>query len=175
MNQGSRGYTHGHYEGILSAISVGFFLILIGTIFVTTPNLLHNVDTFLNHFNTIQVGNTNTYVPAPQDLPIYIDAYLAVYLAAREFSLIWGVFLIAALGARFLLDSPLRRKAENIGDIVFWLGATYLIQTFLVVPTQTSIIDNTNWFKFWAGVVMFIGVSLIARSIFLAVVRARNI
>ncbi|MGA2308930.1 MAG: hypothetical protein ABSG57_05200 [Candidatus Bathyarchaeia archaeon] len=171
MNQGSRGYTRRHYEGILSAISVGFFLILIGTMFVTTPNLLDKVVTFLSHFNVVQVGNTNIYVPAPEHLGDHID----VYLAAREFSLVWGVFLIAALGARFLFDSPLRRKAENIGDIVFWLGATYLIQTFLVAPTQTSVIDVTKWFEFWAAVVMFIGVSLIARAIFLAAVRARNI
>jgi hypothetical protein len=139
--------------------------------FVTTPNLLDKVVTFLSHFNVVQVGNTNIYVPAPEHLGDHID----VYLAAREFSLVWGVFLIAMLGARFLLDSPLRRKAENIGDIVFWLGATYLIQTFLVAPTQTSAIDVTKWFEFWAAVVMFIGVSLIARAIFLAAVRARNI
>jgi hypothetical protein len=176
LSQGSRRYTRGHYEGILSAVSVGFFLILIGTIFITTPNLLHNVATFLSHFNVVQVGNTNIYVPAPKNLEVYIDAYLAVYVAAREFSLIWGVFLIALLGTRFLLDSPLRRKAQNIGDIVFWLGVTYLIQTFLVAPTQTSrLVNVTQWFEFWAAVVMFIGVSLIARAIFLAAVRARNI
>jgi len=171
LSQGSRGYTRGHYEGILSAVSVGFFLILIGTIFVTTPNLLNKIVTFLNDFGVVQVGNTNIYIPAPQHLGNHID----VYLAAREFSLVWGVFLIAMLGARFLFDAPLRRKAENIGDIVFWLGATYLIQTFLVAPTQTSIIDVTKWFEFWAAVVMFIGASLIVRAIFLAAVRARNI
>lgn len=139
--------------------------------FVSTPNLLDKAVTFLSHFNVVQVRNTNIYVPAPEHLGDHID----VYLAAREFSLVWGVFLIAMLGARFLFDSPLRRKAENIGDIVFWLGATYLIQTFLVAPTQTSLIDITKWFEFWAAVVMFIGVSLIARATFLAAVRARNI
>ena len=138
--------------------------------FVTTPNLLDKVVTFLSHFNVVQVGNTNIYVPTPQHLAD--DIGKSVYLAAREFSLVWGVFLIAMLGTRFLLDSPLRRKAENIGDIVFWLGATYLIQTFLVAPT---VIDVTKWFEFWAAVIMFIGVSLIARAIFLAAIRARNI
>jgi hypothetical protein len=174
LNQGSRGYGHRHYEGILTAVSVGFFLILIGsfgTIFITTANLLDKVVTFLNQFKVVQVGSTNIYVPAPEHLGDHID----VYLAARNFSLIWGVFLIAMLGARFLLDSPLRRKAENVGDIVFWLGATYLIQTFLVAPTQTSVIDVTKWFEFWASVIMFIGVSLIARAIFLAAAREMNI
>ena len=182
MNQSPRGYARGHYDGVLSAISAGFFLILVGTIFVATPNLLHQVVTFLSHFNVVQVGNTNIYVPAPQHLVDNADMYPAVrdvFMAAREFSLIWGVFLIAMLGARFLLDSPLRKKAENVGDIVFWLGATYLIQTFLVAPIQASVISDSDlalkWFEFWAAVIVFIGVSLIARAIFLAAARERNI
>jgi len=170
LHQDSRDYMHRHYEGLLSAVSVGFFLILVGTLFITTPNLLDKVSTFLSHFHVVQVGSTNVYLPAPEHLGDHLD----VYLAAREFSLVWGVFLIAMLGARFLLDSPLRRKAENVGDIVFWLGATYLIQTFLVAPTQTSSIDVTKWFQFWAAAIMFIGISLIARAIFLAIARARN-
>ena len=81
------------------------------------------------------------------------------------------------LGARFIFESPLRRKAENLGDIVFWLGATYLIQIFLVAPTQISpqTIDVSKWFEFWAAIVMLIGVSLIARAIFLAAASIRNI
>lgn len=181
LTQGSRGYMRGHYEGILSAISVGFFLILVGTLFVSTPNLLHEVNTFLSNFRVVPVGSANIRVPAPQSLgnPDTYSAIQDVYLAAREFALVWGVFLIAMLGARFLLDSPLRRKAENVGDVVFWLGATYLLETFLVAPTQASVILDSdlaiNWFKFWAAIVMFIGVSLIARAIFLAAARARNI
>jgi hypothetical protein len=171
----------GHYEGILSAISVGFFLILVGTLFVASPNLLHDVNIFLSNFRVVQVGNTNIHVPTPQSLGNQntYSAMQDVYLAVREFSLVWGVFLIAVVGARFLLDSPLRRKAENVGDIVFWLGATYLLETFLVAPTQASLIPDSDlaidWFKFWAGIVMLIGVSLIARAIFLAATRARNI
>jgi hypothetical protein len=151
---------------------VGFFLILVGTLFVATPNLLDSVVKFLSTFKVVQVGSTNIQIPAPQHLSDNIGK--DVYLAARDFSLIWGVFLIAMLGARFLLDSPLRRNAENFGDIVFWLGATYLIQTFLVAPIQTSVVDVTKWFEFWAAVIMLIGVSLIARAIFLAGARIRN-
>lgn len=172
MNEGSRGYPRRHHEGLLSAISVGFFLILIGVLIISTPNLADKVGTFVNHFQTVQVGNTNIYIPAPEHLGDHID----IYLTARQFSLIWGVFLIAMLGARFILESPLRRKAENLGDIVFWLGTTYLVQTFLVAPTQVSpqTIDVTKWFEFWAAIVMLIGVSLIARAIFLAAASLRN-
>jgi hypothetical protein len=155
---------------MLSAVSIGFFLILIGVLFISTPNLADSVVKFFSHFQTPQVGNTNIYIPAPEHLGDYVD----IYLVARQVSIVWGVFLIAMLGARFMFDSPLRRKAENIGDIVFWLGATYMIQTFLVETTQAlpQTIDNTKWFQFWAAIIALIGVSLIARAIFLAVAKA---
>lgn len=159
---------------MLSAVSVGFFLILIGALFIITPDLFDKVVTFVSHFEIAQVGNTNVYVPAPENPGAHLD----VYLAARQFSLVWGVFLIAVLGARFIFGSPLRRKAENVGNVVFWLGATYLIHTFLVQATQTlpQTIDVTKWFEFWAAIIMLIGVSLIARAIFLAAARAaRNV
>jgi len=151
---------------------VGFFLILVGVLFVSTPSLADKVVTFFSHFQTTQVGSTNIYIPAPEHLGDHID----IYVAARQFSLIWGVFLIAMLGARFLFDSPLRRKAQNVGDIVFWLGTVYLIQTFLVQTTQATpqTIDVTTWLQFWAAIIMLVGISLIARAIFLAAARLTN-
>ena len=169
MSEGSRAYMRGLHEGLLSAISIGFFLVLIGALLIATPNLLHDVITFLSHFNVYTVDTTNIQIPAPENL-----AYVDMYLAAREFSLVWGVFLIAMLGTRFMVGSPLRRKTENMGGIVFWLGATYLIETFLVVPAQTGALNVTGWFKFWALIIAVIGVSLIARAIFVATLRVIN-
>jgi hypothetical protein len=155
---------------MLSAVSVGFFLILIGVLFITTPGLFDNVVNFVNSFKMEQVANTKIYVPAPQNLVDYGD----IYEVARQFSVIWAVFLVAMLGARFILGSSLRRLSENVGDIVFWIGAAYLIQTFLVAPTQASTIDTTAWFRFWAAVIALIGVSLIVRGIFIAAARLRH-
>jgi hypothetical protein len=173
LHESSIGYSRGHQKGLLSAVSVGFFLILVGVLFISTPSLADKVGTFVNHFHTVQVGNTNIYIPAPEHPGDHID----IYLAARQFSLVWGVFLIVMLGARFLFDSPFRRKAQNLGNIVFWLGAAYLIQTFLVAPTEAfpQTIDVTKWFDFWAAIIMLIGVSLIARAIFLATARLRTV
>ena len=170
MTQNSTYYSHRHYDGLLSAISIGFFLILIGGLFVTTSGLATNVVNFLSHFKVVPIPNTNANIPSPDNLAAYLD----VYTAARQFSLIWGVFLIAMLGARFILNSPLRRKAQNVGDIAFWLGATYAIQVFLVVPTQQLTITVTDWVVFWAAIVMIIGISLIARAIFLAIAAERR-
>jgi hypothetical protein len=151
---------HIHHEGLISAISAGFFLILIGMLFITIPNLSDRIVSFAKDFNTVKVPNLNgVYLPAPTNPGIHTD----VYLAAREFSIVWGIFLIAMLGVRFIFDSPLRRKARNLGDVTFWLGATYLIQTWLI----NASVDITGWFEFWTAIIMLIGISLIARAAFL--------
>jgi hypothetical protein len=102
--------------------------------------------------------------PAPQNLA----EHSTIYSTAEQFSIVWSIFLIALLAARFLTHSPKRKKADNLGDIVFWLGAAYFIQTMLIDSTR---LDFSGWFGFWATIIMLIGVSLIARAIFLVAVR----
>lgn len=155
----SEEYTHRHKEGILSAITVGFFFVLVGIIFIVTPNLIDKITNFFQDIISVNVRG-NIYLPRPAD----VSAHIAVYSAGEQFSLIWGVFLAAMLVARFGTYSSARRKAQNLGDIVFWLGAAYLIQTWLV--------DTQRWFEFWALIIVLLGISLIARAVFLALAYA---
>jgi hypothetical protein len=161
-------------EGLLSAVSAGFFLVLIGVLFVIKPNLYADTVTFFNNFNaTSAVPNTQIQLPAPGTNSTAREANLAVYSAAQQFSLAWGIFLIALLVMRFAFDSTWRRKARNISDIVFWFGAVYLIQTWLIEPSN-SLPYPTNaqpWFEFWSMIIVLIGVSLIVRAICLAAYR----
>jgi hypothetical protein len=85
--------------------------------------------------------------------------YLPIYQTVEQFCMVWAVFLVAVLGVRFIIDTPPRRKAEGLGNTVFWFGAAYLVQTLLV--------DTTKWFEFWAAIIALIGVSLIVRGVFL--------
>lgn len=165
MYQNSR-RIRSHHEGLLSAVSIGFFLILIGVLFISTPNLSNSVTNFFSHFTSQQVRNTGIYIPIPQNVESYGDIYLTV----RQFDLIWGLFLVGLLGARLVLGSPIRKLAENVGDITFWLGAAYVTETFLVAST----VDTLRWFEFWTSIIMLIGVSLIARGIFLAAAKLRR-
>ena len=166
-------------EGLLSAVSAGFFLVLIGVLFVLKPNLYADTVTFFNNFNaTSAVPNTQIQLPAPNaqlsaSNVTVREANLAVYSAAQQFSLAWGIFLIALLVMRFAFDSTWRRKARNISDIVFWFGAIYLIQTWLIGPTS-SFPYPTNaqpWFEFWSMIIVLIGACLIVRAICLAAYR----
>jgi len=149
-------YSRRHQEGILSGVSAGVFLILLGAIVIMTPNLINAIVDFFNDFQVTAVpniGNAPIYLPAPA----HVAQHRAVYAAARMFSLIWGSFLILFLAARFAIHSPPHKKAENIGDIVFWFGAWFIIQTYLI--------DRAEWFVFWAVVIVLIGASLVIRGI----------
>jgi hypothetical protein len=64
------------------------------------------------------------------------------------------------------LFSPLPRKAETIENLVFWLGTSYLILTYLINVTIIS-----EWFVFWAGIILIGGLSLVARAFVLKATR----
>jgi len=153
MTANSGGFRHRHRDGMLSAVAAGFFLILVGTLFVTNPDLPNKLINFFNNFELKQISNSNVYLPAPKDP----GTFLLVYRTVEQFCLIWAVFLVAMLGARFILGSSARRKADGLGDVVFWFGAAYLVQTWLL--------NVTKWFEFWALIIVLIGASMVVRGL----------
>ena len=158
MSSGSRGFSHRHREGMLSAISIGFFLILVGTIFVLNPDLPNKIIDFARP-ESFELKAVSTSLNVSLPIPKNPSAHLLIYRTVEQFSLVWAVFLVAMLGVRFIFGSPARNKAESFGNIVFWFGAAYFVQTLLV--------DTTKWFEFWATIIALIGVSLIVRGVFL--------
>jgi len=61
------------------------------------------------------------------------------------------------LGLRFVLRDTLSRKAETLSGIIFWLGAGLLLNMLLV--------ENIDWFAFLGGLIIFVGLSLVVRSL----------
>lgn len=160
MNESLMGFSSRHREGFFSAVSAGVFFILVGTIFVTTPNLFDKVKAFFLNFDVVRVPNTEIRLPAPASP----GKHSVVYSAVALFSLIWGLYQIVVLALRFVVRSPLGKKAETVSSLVFWLGASYLVSAFLNKTTTA-----TTWFAFWAELIMLVGVSLIVRAIIMAV------
>ena len=155
-------------ESIFSIISLGFFFILVGAIFVYTTfvqqiDLFGDIIAFFDDFDIVKVPNTEALLlPAPKSPNIH----LSVYSAALQFSLIWGLYQIAVLVLRFLARSPLNKKAETASNTFSWLATGYVINMFLNEATTT-----TKWFEFWAITILLIGVSLIIRATILAAAR----
>lgn len=147
-------------DSYFTAISAGFFFILVGMLFVVTPNLYDNMIAFFRDFDVVTVPTTEQIRLIAPASP---NAHLTVYTAVGQFSLIWGLFQIAILALRFVGGSPLHRKAETVSHAVFWLGTSYLISKYLNETTTLTI-----WFVFWAMAIMLLGLSMIVRAVILA-------
>jgi len=146
-------------EGLFTAISIGFFILLVGTLLVINPDMFGNILDFFKDFDTVKVPNTNVTLFAPE----FPNRYSLLYQAARQFSIAVGVFQIIILALRFVVPSSWGKRSETVGTLVFWIGAGFLIQLFLI--------DTTQWFLFWSTIIILLGVSMIARAIVMAISR----
>lgn len=145
-----------HRRDFVGLLSAGVFFILVGAVFVLTPGLFDKIVAFFKDFTIVSVPNSNIQLPAPE----FPGRHSTVYTAVWQFSVAWGLFQVVALGLRVINPSPLAKKAEAVSDLVFWLGASFLVQRFLLARTM--------WFVFWTTILILIGVSLVIRGIILA-------
>lgn len=144
-------------ESLFTALYVGAVLIIIALIYSIHLNdgLLNSVVNFFTSLTLSSVPATGIALPAPANPA----AYITLYNAAFQFSLAIGILEILILALRVVLLSSVSRKAETIENIVFWLGTSYLVTTYLVNMTIPS-----EWFVFWAGLISIFGLALVARS-----------
>jgi hypothetical protein len=144
-------------ENLITALYVGFIFILLAVLYFVNvhTNLWGNFVNFLSTFILATVPGTGISLPAPANPSAYIVLYNAVF----QFCLGLGLLEIAILALRIWLNSPFPRKAETIENIVFWLGTSYLVVTYLV-----NIAIISEWFVFWAGIILITGLSLVARA-----------
>jgi hypothetical protein len=158
-------YRHGYGEGIIGAISVGAFFVLLGLVFLINNGLWGAITSFFNDFTNLPVSGTSVFLPAPADPA----AHALVYLAAAQLALGLGILQILILGLRFIFHSHARRWAQTIGSLVFWFGTSYLISIFLNDTTTVHL-----WFTFWAALLILGGVSLLIRALALLSWRQMN-
>lgn len=144
-------------EGLITALYIGCLFIILAVVYLLNlrVNLWGNVTGFVSTFIFTQVPGTSIWLPAPANPA----AYIALYKAVFQFCIGVGILEIVVFTVRNWFNSPLPRKAETIENIVFWLGTGYLVITYLVNITIIS-----EWFVFWAGIILVGGLSLIARS-----------
>jgi hypothetical protein len=133
-------------------VEFGFFLILIGAIFLITPDIINRVGDFFKSFDLKAVEiYPNVFLPAP------IGNHEQVYRTIMYFFFAFGVFQIVILILRFAKKSSTDKKARTLGGIVFWLGAGILANTLV---TDGSAL----WFLFLGGLIVSIGLSILIRA-----------
>jgi hypothetical protein len=153
-------------EGLYSAISVGAVFVLIGIVFVLAQpsNLWDRIVAFFSNFTLRTVTGTGIFLPAP----ISPSSHTVVYAALFQFCVGLGILQVLLVSLRLMMNSPIKKTAETIGHLVFWFGTSYLVITYL---NNTTTIDK--WWVFWAGLLMILGLSLIARAFVLLAVRRK--
>ena len=139
-------------EGIFSAISFGFFLLLLGILFVSTPNLFGKISDFFTDLGIEEVSNSGVFLPAPENP----QSHLALYKVMGTVSIAGVVFQAIMLALRFVISSLWSKRAETMGSFVYWIAVAFLVQWFLI--------DSTQWFVFWSCIIMAAGVSLLVRA-----------
>lgn len=156
-----------YQEGLFTAISVGFCLLLVGAIFIITPDLFGKVVDFFKDIGVVDVPNTDIIFMAPES-PAH---HSVVYQAAGQISIALVILQIIILVLRFVIPSSLSKKSESVSSLVYWAGASFLIQSFLIDNASVSL---TSWFEFWTLIIVLAGVSILARAVFIAVSRIQQ-
>jgi hypothetical protein len=155
MSQSPRKYRFLH-EGLITALAIGGFFILLGLVFALTPGISQKTNTFFSDLTivTYSLGSSSTVnLPAPASPAAHLDFYTALTI----FLLGVGILQIVILALRLCAKSPIRRISETVGNLIFWLGAAAMANIFLLTGTLNG------WFQFWSALIVFIGASLIAR------------
>ncbi len=157
LSSARRGHwlTESRKENLLTAIYAGVVLIIIAVIYSVNNGIWDRIVDFFMSLTLSPVPGTGIALPAP----VNPAAHTKLYVAGFQFAIALGVLEVAVLFIRILLHSPVSRKAETLENIVFWLGASYLITTYLVNMTIAA-----EWFVFWAGIILIFGLSLVARA-----------
>jgi hypothetical protein len=135
--------------GWLSTLSFGFFLILFGAIWIVTSNFSSEVIDFAKDFH-LEHFTEHIVLPAPK------ESHPVVYIAAMQFCLVFGAFQIVILILRFIFHDSVNSKSGTISNITFWFSTSF----FLNMLASKS----TGWFGFLAGLIISIGLAIIASS-----------
>jgi len=134
----------------LGFASFGFFLVLIGVIFVVTPHLDEEIVAFFKDFEIVEVY-PNVSLPKPA------SNHPVLYIAVAEFCIAYGLFHIVILILRLYFRDYLNRKAGALSETVFWLGASYLLNILSA--------EIIGWFTFLSWLIIMVGIALVVRSL----------
>ena len=119
-------------------------------ILAITPNLHSKVIDFLGDFGLVEAF-PSVFLPSPA------GPHPEVYTAVAEFCFIFGLSQILILVLRLISKDPVERIAGTGSGIVFWLS----LSSFSNVLAAGAI----AWFEFIGWLIVFIGLSLVARSL----------
>ncbi|MEM4720945.1 MAG: hypothetical protein QXT73_02620 [Candidatus Methanomethylicaceae archaeon] len=137
----------------LGIISLGFFLVLLGLVWILTPDIGEHLRAFLSQENwRISKVGQRLFFPEPN------THYPVLYNTASYFCFAFGAFQIVILLLRVVLHNPLNKIGETLSEAIFWMGMSF----FFGMLASNAL----GWFGLFAGFLMLVGASIITKSIF---------
>jgi hypothetical protein len=108
-------------ESLIAALAWGGFLIIVGAVFGLTPGLSDAIGDLLGDLTGVTYPGIYGTIMLPA--PANPASHQTVYQAIFNFILAIGVLQIIILAARLLVHSPIKRIAETVGNLIWWVGA----------------------------------------------------
>lgn len=130
----------------LNLISFGLFLLLIGAVYLNTPQIFSLVETFFRDLQLVRITD-NLFLPAPTSN--HPEFYGAIELFSFAYGITQGLLFILS----FALNASLGKKSEFLSGVVFWIGVGYL---FGLLSSR-----SVTWFLLLSGVIILLGLSII--------------
>jgi len=116
-------------KDLIDIITFGLFIILIGIIFLFTPNLMNKVLIF---FKDLEFRGYTSFIYLPYPKSEHPILFNTLY----NFCLFFAIIHIPILATRFILKDPIDKKAGAFSGLIFWFGAAYIIN--ILITEQTS-------------------------------------
>ena len=138
----------------ISTSSFGIFIALLGIMIISTPNIISEVRSFFEDWRQVNVGKNVQFAFPSSNHPV-------LYNALAQFCIFFGIAQIGLLFVEFIQKLSIQRKAGTVREAVLWLGAGSL---FYMLSSKSM-----GLFQFGAMLIILIGVSLILRSVFVAI------
>jgi hypothetical protein len=123
---------------------------LFALFFIIVPDYGKKVEDFIGSFKLKEVAS-NVFLPAPE------GPHQVVYQTVTNFCIVFGLFQFFILALRLYFRSSVSKVAETISNIVLWLGAAYMFNILRL--------GAVTWFPFIGGLVVVVGLSIVARSL----------
>jgi len=136
-------------EQLLGWLSFGAFLVIVGGIFLITPNLTDEIKTFFTDFKLEQVSG-DFYFPTPQ------NPHPTFYKSIAIFCFAYGMYQFILLILKFVLKAEPTNKSGTFTSIIFWLVTGCVM---LMLKNETI-----EWLTFIATLVILAAIALIITS-----------
>jgi lysylphosphatidylglycerol synthetase-like protein (DUF2156 family) len=144
-------------ESLITALAWGGFLIIVGVVFGLTPGIGSAIGDFFSDLTGVTYPGIYGTIMLPA--PANPAAHQTVYQAVFNFMLAIGVLQIVILAARLLVHSTVKRTAETVGNLIWWVGGAVAAYVYLMAGTVSG------WFTFWPMLIILAGVSLIVQGV----------